>query len=320
MRVETTGPTGGPTTSPTTSATTPAPDKGGRFFTGFLMLACAVLAALVVMLALQNRDLKAELAQSAAPFDPSTAIKPGDSIAPLIVRDASAGDGSAGEGAEAAGDASITFGADEGATLLMVFSRQCPACTQVKPAWNRLAAAAQGAGLRALGIAVGEESASHADHAAPGTPGSPGSPTTEAAPPSYPVRDLKSFIDSDLIKIRMVPTTLLIEPGGKVARVWYGALSEQMEQEALQAIAVHSDKSGAAHGRAPANQLHESVQIRERRRLAPAKSTGGGTEALIAHSAMPRGDSCLATQSSDGSVVLAVSPGPGPCVSLTPVG
>lgn len=124
-------------------------------------------------------------------------VDPGDRVgAELSVLDTATGD-------------SIPLARDS-STLVFVFRSTCAACTRSVPAWARLA---REAGVRA--IAVGLESArAAARYARAHLP---------AARPAVPT-DARRFARQ--LRIRVVPTTLLIDREGRLAERRVGPLEE----------------------------------------------------------------------------------------------
>jgi len=83
----------------------------------FLHLSLVVLAAVVVLMVMENRELRAPAAGGV------DAIAAGDQLPPIVARDL---DGEAVE---------LAFDGRERETLLLVFTTTCPACRENLPRW-----------------------------------------------------------------------------------------------------------------------------------------------------------------------------------------
>jgi thiol-disulfide isomerase/thioredoxin len=185
-------------------AAEPASRPGGeKAFTLFLVLACLVLAVLVVLLARENRSLKAELV-AASREAPAEALQPGDRLGSLTLVNE--------EGATKA----LDFDGGGDRTLLLVFSPDCPACEATFPVWEFLVEGTPPA-LRVVGLSVGEE-----------------------PPPSlaFPVFTLPDAERESLRRVPLVPATLLVDGSGQVVRAWYGMLETEDEDALLFEVAA----------------------------------------------------------------------------------
>lgn len=173
-----------------------APKRDG--FNLFLMAACLALAALVLLLAWQNRTLKARLAASEAARLPADALKIGDRVDPFSL----SGPGGRSE--------SVEFTAGGPKTLLLVFSGQCPACEKTLPLWNDLFAPAATPAVRVLAVRTDRDEASLA-----------------ASSLRFPVMDLGPRPPGFLERIPYVPAAVLLDGHGLVVKVWFGMPSEE---------------------------------------------------------------------------------------------
>jgi hypothetical protein len=176
-------------------------------FTMFLVVACIVLAVLVIVLARQNWKLKASFATLAKSQIPADALKTGDTVEPFTLL----GDDARKE--------RLLFSPDGPKTLLLVFSTHCPACERTLPVWNEFLTSSPPQGVRAVGVET--------DH--PGTapqlggivPASLGFPVFSVEQPPPPV----------LGKIPYIPATVLLDGHGRVVRVWFGIpTKDQMDE------------------------------------------------------------------------------------------
>jgi hypothetical protein len=190
-----------------------AQDRGAAkhwdFFSVFLCVACAVLAALVLLLVRQNHDLKAQVARLAAQaaIHDREALATGDRIPTFEATALSSGQRTR-----------VDFGEGQSPALLLVFSSSCPACRQNMPVWNRVLAGSPSALVRIVGIRT----------AAP----PPGAPPEPEAEPAFPVFTL----DAPLDKLPYVPATVMLDGTGAVRKVWFGVLSEDQESELRAAL------------------------------------------------------------------------------------
>jgi len=180
--------------APADSARRPGRDP----FTLFLVVACIALAALVIVLAWQNRQLKRGLAGPSAPELPADALKAGDRLEPFAVLD------------EAGGKRLLEFSPDGPKTLLLVFSAHCPACERTLPIWSEFLASTPGASLRAIGIQTDRPGA------APDTSG------IVTAALGFPVFSPEAKRPPALEKVPYVPATILLDGHGRVVQVWFG--------------------------------------------------------------------------------------------------
>jgi hypothetical protein len=173
----------------------------------FLVVACIVLAVLVIVLARQNRQLKKSFAALAAAPISADALKTGDSVEPFDLL----GEGTRKERLE--------FSPEGTKTLLLIFSTHCPACEKALPIWSDFLSQSPPAGLRAVGVQT--------DH-----PG--GAPLLDGIVPTalgFPVFSVEQPPPPVLGKIPYVPATVLLDGHGRVVKVWFGTpTKEQMDE------------------------------------------------------------------------------------------
>ena len=173
--------------------------RGEKFFSIFLMVACAALAVLVVLLAQQNRRLKTQLSTLLTPQMPPEALKEGDILEPLALLD---------DGGNRVG---INFDGLADRTLLLFFSPDCPACREAIPGWsalrNEYRSTARVTGIR-LGAGIED---------APNLP--------------FAVYTPEDGGQSLAGKIPFVPATVVLDETGTIERVWYGMLDEEKRGE-----------------------------------------------------------------------------------------
>ena len=175
--------------------------SGGKAFNLFLMVACTALAVLMVLLAMQNRDLKQQLTDLMTPQLPPESLKEGDIFEPLAMLD------------DEGNQVLIDFDGSDGQTrtLLMIFSSDCGACKETIPVWSALLQE-RNLSIRVAGLRLGAEKED--------TPLMPFSVYT-------PEDGGKSLAG----KIPFVPATMILDAGGTIERVWYGTLNEEKQAE-----------------------------------------------------------------------------------------
>ena len=178
-----------------------------------LAVAFVAMAALLVLLIRQNRELKAAMAALQAAADetpeqtPLTLLESGDTVTPLDIRDL---DGN---------PVRVGYDADQGDTVLLVFSPQCPACRQNVPSWNAMQEAHAGDSTTFYSVS-----------------GAAPEPTREFVAEAGVRGDVLVANADELrdYKVTHIPTTIVIGPGGIVKRVWVGILpDEALVPEAL---------------------------------------------------------------------------------------
>ncbi len=184
------------------------------WFTVFLLVACAALAVLVVLLARENRRLKAALSAPGLGQAAPAMLKAGECVTPF----------------ELLGDAGRTvrvdFGAGHPRTLLLVFSSQCPACARTIPVWNEITAAVQSASVRVVGVQLDQGQVAGAAGSA------------NAAPARFPVFGVAAVRPDVLTKFPYVPAAALLSGDGSVERVWFGAPETVQVEELRGALAA----------------------------------------------------------------------------------
>jgi thiol-disulfide isomerase/thioredoxin len=187
-----------------------APSPRDRF-TLFLGVACAALAILTLLLAWQNRSLKAELS-AAAGAPPAGGLKVGDTLRAFDVVDA------------AGNKTPVTFDG-QGETLLLVFSSTCGACRETIPVWNRLLADGAPSKVHVVGIQTDFERAADADATLP------------IPDLRFPVFGSAEPRGETMSKFPAIPAAALIDGKGAVKSVWFGVPSESQVAELRRALA-----------------------------------------------------------------------------------
>lgn len=167
-------------------------------FTFFLVVACLVLAALVVALTMQNRTLKDQMAHMGAGGPAPAQFKAGDTVDPLnLVAD----DGST---------KTIKFGEGETKTILLVFSSHCPACKQTLPVWNEIMKKPPKDGVRIVGIQTDRLDAN------------PSQPALMEAAFPFPVYGYKRPAHDPLEKVPFIPAAIVVDAKGVVQDALFG--------------------------------------------------------------------------------------------------
>lgn len=177
-----------------------------RRFSAFLIAVSCLLSILVVLLALQNRQLKATLAagmtSSTLPVT-GDLLQVGDSFDPFGLRSAQ-------------GELSrLDFEREVDHTLLLIFAGGCTACTLVYPSWERLERELSAAATRVVAIKI----------------------DTEADPKerslSLPAHSLQDMREVPFERLTTVPSTILLDRAGRIEWLRYGTLAESDIEELL---------------------------------------------------------------------------------------
>jgi thiol-disulfide isomerase/thioredoxin len=190
------------------------PSPAGRtdWFTRFLLVACTLLALLVVLLTVQNLRLKSDLARAHG-ASPPEGFEPGDPFGEVALID------------EAGEPVSFDFAPGDGRTLVLVFTATCPACRQTMPIWKQLLGDASFPGVRIVGLQLDL----HAD-------GGSASVALEDPLLPFPVYGVERGRSDALAKVPVIPTTLLLDAGGVVRHVWFGVPSDDDQQRLRAAL------------------------------------------------------------------------------------
>jgi peroxiredoxin len=183
-------------------------EKAGRdWYSIFLSAISLALAVLVVLLVLQNRDLKQRI-RAAAEAGPPGGLTAGEMLPPFSLVD--------GTGAP------VAVAVNDGhARLLLVFSSTCPHCDHALPIWRDMVRES-GGGREVLGVQTdaGAKSAKPID--------------TLPFPVLAPGESGPAF----LTKLSGVPATILVDGSGKIEKLFYGppeGANAQAVREALKA-------------------------------------------------------------------------------------
>jgi peroxiredoxin len=180
-------------------------------FSVFLVVACAALAALTLLLAWQNRDLKAQLS-AALGAPPPNSLKVGDTIAPFDV-------------VNATGETTHVAFEGQHQTLLLVFSSTCGACRETIPVWNRLFSDGVSSKVQIVGIQIDLKHEASTD-------------ATLAIPDlRFPVFNAANPAAAPMSKFPAIPAAALVDANGAVKSVWVGVPTEAQVTELKTAIA-----------------------------------------------------------------------------------
>ena len=174
-------------------------------FTVFLVVACLALAVLVVMLALENRDLKSQIASHDHGPRPDE-LATGDRIESAVLA------GSDGKPVR------VEFPAPRRTTLLLVFTSTCPACARTFPVWRDVLRDGP-RDLRVVGVQLDRPS------------GGPASPELTALNLPFAIHGPGDPVPPFLKKVGSVPATIVVGPDGTVRKAWYGTLDDERQQE-----------------------------------------------------------------------------------------
>lgn len=178
--------------------------------TTLLGVAAALLAVLILVLAWQNRSLKAELA-AAANAPPPGALKIGDTIAPFDVID------------QAGNSTHVGFDGS-GETLLLVFSSTCGACRETIPVWNGLLAESVPSTVHVVAIQTDLRQ-------------TPGGGESLAMPDlRFPVFGAAESNGEPMSKFPVIPAAALMDGKGAVRSVWFGVPTQAQVTELRRAL------------------------------------------------------------------------------------
>ncbi len=164
-----------------------------------------MLTAEVVLLAKQNRDLKATINRMSA--GPMETLKPGESVGTIAAWTLG------GETRQ------LRFDDAPRKSLLFVLSTTCPHCEKNLPLWQEIAVRGGADSCRIVGVSLHDL------------------PTTRAYVAAKGIRfEVVSAADSDFTrhyKIPGVPETILLDARGRVEKTWIGELSDAQTREIL---------------------------------------------------------------------------------------
>ncbi len=190
----------------------PEGQEARRGFNLFLAAAATTLAVLVVLLALQNFQLKRRLAELTEAHIPeselaSSGLSPGDKLGAIVTLD---------EGGEAQ-----PLEIRE-RTLLLVFREDCPACERTLPLWEDLVSEL---GARPAARVLGLR-----------TDRGPGTSALHPAALHFPVLSVDRKRSPGLDQVPYVPTAILVGADGTVEGVWVGVPEDDQLRELRAAL------------------------------------------------------------------------------------
>jgi len=187
----------------------PTPTPPNRL-TMLLVVATALLAVLILVLAWQNRSLKAQLT-AAANAPPPGALKVGDTILPFDVVD------------DAGNKTPVAFdGSRE--TLLLVFSTSCGACQETIPVWNELLSDGAPKTLHVVGLETDFHPTNFTDQAIP------------IPDLRFPVFGAADPTAEPMSKFPAIPAAALLDGKGAVRSVWFGVPTDAAVAELRSAL------------------------------------------------------------------------------------
>lgn len=184
------------------------PRKKTDPFTVFLSVASIALAALVLLLAKQNRDLKGQLAAAATHPDE---IKTGETLPPLTTVTDS------GE--------QVPLQTPDATNVVLVFSSTCPACEQALPIWKELIEAGIGSGVNVIGVQTDRFK----------KPGDP--PLALALPLPFPVVGITRLPGEAMERIPFIPAAIVTDSARVVRHVWFGVPDDARKSELKRVLA-----------------------------------------------------------------------------------
>lgn len=195
-----------------------APVPGSlKLFLAFLILACTALSVLVVLLARENRQLKArEAALILNPPGRPPAVKVGDALAPVTLLDKSGT------------QAQYAFADPGHRTLIFAISGGCPHCATIIPVWNQILRQVASPQVRVVCIQLEAQSPDK----------------IEELGADFPIHGVIDARSTWLFAIPAVPATILAGPDGVVEHTWFGELSDAQQEELGNALIEASATGG----------------------------------------------------------------------------
>jgi hypothetical protein len=166
-----------------------------------LFACCVLLLGTNVALIRQNRSLKAQL--SGPPPGLEAAI--GATVPDLKGYDVSGR------------PLTVAYGQDQRKVLILVYSPACNFCVENWPKWQAMLGGLDRGAVRPVGV----------DVTATTTPGF----LSEHQLTSIPVMAQVDPVARLSYRLQLTPQTILVDPGGKVEKVWSGVLSDSASAE-----------------------------------------------------------------------------------------
>lgn len=199
------------------SPVAPAPARQGeangslRWFLGFLVVATVALSVLVVLLARQNRELKAQLAAQAAAPEPTPVpswLSPGQELPALPGID------------QAGAPATLTFGGDAPASLALVISGSCGHCEAAMKVWGRQLDRVSNTKLRIVCIQIDAPSPQYFQKL------------------DHPWPMFGAALDKPVWtrQLPIIPVAVLLDARGKITHTWLGDMDPKQEEEFMFAL------------------------------------------------------------------------------------
>lgn len=179
-----------------------------------------LLTGEVIMLILQNRELKSSLNAPAAQFEP---LKLGEKIEPVRVQTL---DGVTADFPYYSVHTGIT-GKNPNLWLLFVFSTTCPHCEETLPVWNRITTdtANRSAGTFIVGLSINSVKDTYQY-------------VQDNKPAFYSVSVAGDTSFARKYKVAGVPETILLKGDGTVIKTWLGKLQPAQVDEIQKQLAA----------------------------------------------------------------------------------
>jgi len=186
-----------------------------RLMNVLLMVLLAGAIVEVALLVRQNRSLRAQLeslSSQAAEAGRTGGPEVGSQAAPLDLIDPNGA------------PARLVFGGQpRRTTLVMIATAECPACAQTLTLWKKALVEAPSESVRSIALTLEDPAPLEAKLQKAGL----SSPVYKVAPGEASTRSWK---------IKVVPLTVVVDPSGKIDRVWEGTFSDEAFQSLRKAL------------------------------------------------------------------------------------
>lgn len=183
-----------------------------RWFSPSLTLGSVVPIGLVTLLSVQNARLKREVGELHARLEASRADNAPQVGRPLSPLTLVSPDGS---------KAPLSFAQGE-RTLRLVFSKNSGYCEQIKPDWRESVGRTASPGMREIAVFTDEPDAAV---------------WPDAAAFACPVFGVENGPVSDLVRVRIVSATIILDDRGVIRGAWWGVLDTPAKKAQLFAAA-----------------------------------------------------------------------------------
>lgn len=195
--------------------TAPGKKDDGHRLTQALTVACVLLSALVILLAVQNRALHTELAEALTHVAPDAPrLAPGDLVDPITVFD------------DTGTILELDWSANSRAVVL-VYTSTCPACQESLPIWDDLVTRIEDRGnVRVIGLQL--------DRPDPSTGRAAAEPAGARPFPVYGIARAGNEGFLDLVPV--IPGTFVIDARGAVREAYFGVPDEAVLDAVLASL------------------------------------------------------------------------------------